>query len=97
MTISELTILTGKPLRVSKWKGGRHKYQASIETMEAHIGSMYHGKWGSGDTPRAAVSDYCSQISNNVLTTDSGKHRYDLRGITVTTGKTLPDYDTTAY
>lgn len=50
-------------IRNHKPEGSDTRYYAQFGHCDAHIGSSYHGKYGDGKTPIAAIKDYCKEIS----------------------------------
>lgn len=61
-------------------KGSNSKYYAKFGKCNAHIGSFYHGKFGDGKTPIAAIKDYCEEISgHNLIFNAYSENKFEIK------------------
>jgi hypothetical protein len=66
--------------RKRKRKGSKTKYYAKFGYCNAHIGSCYHGKYGNGKTPIAAIKDYCKEISGlNLIFNAWSENKFEIK------------------
>ena len=61
-------------------KGSKTKYYAKFSNCNALVGHSYHGKFGDGKTPTAAIKDYCEEISGlNLIFNAWSENKFEIK------------------
>ncbi len=68
--------------RKTEPKGSDSRYYAHFIQCNAYVDSSYHGKFGDGKTPIAAIKDYCKELSGHPLVFDPwGGSKLEIKGL----------------
>ena len=72
MTIKELAVIAGYPLRVS-YMNQLNRWHCNIERAEVMRDGFLSSQYGIGNTPEEAIQSYCEKLRGQTIAIDAYK------------------------